>query len=35
MLGQFRPEDEDVLSHFAIPSLSPSCGPGAVPNLLA
>ena len=35
MLGQFRPADEDVLSRFAIPSLSPSCGPGAVPNLLA
>ena len=34
MLGQFRPEDEDVLSHFAILSLSPSCGLGAVPNLL-
>lgn len=35
MLGQFMPADEDVLSHFAIPSLSPSCGLGAVPNLLA
>lgn len=35
MLGQFGPADEDVLSHFAILSLFPSCGLGAVPNLLA